>query len=91
MLWLDELGWVLPGGMGAAPLSAAELHAWACLTGHRLQAWEVEALLAASRAYLAAVHEASPIPPDDQPMPRLAPGSLARAFGALNKKAKTTP
>lgn len=75
--------------MGATPLTATELHAWASLTGQRLQAWEVEALLVASRAYLAAVQEASPIPPDDQPMPRLAPGSLAKAFGALNKRAKT--
>lgn len=88
MLWLDELGWVLPGGMGAAPLTACELQAWASLTGQRLQAWEVGALLAASRAYLAAVQEASPNPPDDQPMPRLAPGSVAKALAALNKKRK---
>lgn len=90
MLWLDELGWVLPGGMGASPLTATELHAWASLTGQRPQAWEVEALLAASRAYLAALHEASPLPPDDQPMPRAAPGSLAKAFSALNKRARST-
>jgi hypothetical protein len=90
VLWLDELGWAQPGSMGAAPISACELHAWASLTGRHLQAWEVEALLAASRAYLAAVQEANPNPPDDQPMPRLAPGSVAKAFAALNKKAKKT-
>ena len=90
VLWLDELGWVLPGGMGAMPLTAAELHAWASLTGRHLQAWEVGALLSASRSYLAAVTEASLTPPDEQPMPKVTATGRERWVAQLNAAAGKT-
>lgn len=88
---LNALGWCASTGMGAAPLPAAELLAWAAGTGSCWQPWEFRALRAASAAYCAAfacpplAEPAAPAP--DAPPPR---GSLFKALAdALNKPRQT--
>ncbi len=51
--WLSDLGWAQSNGMGATPLSAAEISAWCGLMRIDMEIWEVEILRAASRAYCA--------------------------------------
>lgn len=46
------------------PQPASEIQAWAQGCGHRLQPWEFEALLAASRAYVAEYQADEPVAPD---------------------------
>ena len=56
--YLFEVGPVLSGGMGPAPLSNLELAAWCDLTGIPLTPWEARTLRALSRDYLAEMHDA---------------------------------
>lgn len=64
--WLQDLGLCEATGMGLAPLSAREIAAWACGTGHYLQGWEFDALQAASRAYVDEYTAERTEPPDGQ-------------------------
>jgi hypothetical protein len=58
--WFWQLSNARPEGFSSAgPLTFGEIAAWAGLTGARPQAWEVEALKAMDRAYLASVAKIS--------------------------------
>lgn len=50
--WLFEIGPVLSGGMGAAPISNEELLAWQQNIRIRLSSWEARTILRLSRDYL---------------------------------------
>lgn len=50
---LFDAGPVMHGGMGAAPLSYGELHAWSALRGIDLEPWEFKLMRDLSRAYAA--------------------------------------
>lgn len=50
--YLLEVGPTMPAGMGAAPVSWAEIDAWMRRTGIRLVAWEARLLRDLSSAYL---------------------------------------
>jgi hypothetical protein len=54
--WRD-LGMFESNGMGATPLSAAEICAWQVCSGIVLESWEFHVLREMSRAYLAQLHE----------------------------------
>lgn len=49
-------------GFGPSPLSFSDLHAWATLTGNRLDPWELRAILAIDAHYIA-----SAVPPKGKP------------------------
>lgn len=53
-LWdrLQDLGMCVQGAMGPVPLSCTEIQAWSAGTGKHLDAWEFQAIRAASRAYV---------------------------------------
>ncbi len=86
--WLQELGWCAAGAMGAAPISATEIAAWASGTGRRLQGWEFAALQTASRHYVTHLHDETPVPPDGQAPEKT---SIAGKFKALAKQLNKTP
>jgi hypothetical protein len=48
---LHSVGWCQAAGMGLAPLTATEVYSWCQLTQTELDAWEFEAIRAASAAY----------------------------------------
>lgn len=50
--YLFEIGPVMPGGMGDAPISHGEISAWINLTGIHLQPWEVRFLRRLSIEYI---------------------------------------
>jgi hypothetical protein len=56
--YLFEVGPIMSGGMGNAPLSHSEIRAWQDNTGTVLNAWEARLLRGLSRAYLGAVSDA---------------------------------
>lgn len=81
--WKD-IGIVLSGAMGAAPLTAVELTAWQQGTGADLQPWEFSVLLEMSRAYLAARQEgAKPEcpPPYGDPVNEFDRATVAKKVG----------
>ena len=51
--YLYEIGPTMPGGMGATPLTHAEIMAWQANTGIELEAWEARFLFRLSREYMA--------------------------------------
>ncbi len=53
--------------MGAIPLTATELAAWATGSGVELQPWEFGALQRASRAYCSQRYQPDPYPPWGDP------------------------
>lgn len=56
--WFLELHQARGGnGFGPSPLSYRELTDWSTLTGQRLEPWEVRAVMAVDRAYMASVAE----------------------------------
>lgn len=87
LAWLQELGWCGPGAMGAAPLPAVEIAAWAAGTGRRLQGWEFAALQAASRAYVTHLQDENPLPPDGE---RIERPSVAGKFKSIAKQLNKT-
>lgn len=56
--YLFEVGPVMAGGMGHAPLTFQELTAWQERIGIRLSPWEARTLRLLSMAYISASHEA---------------------------------
>lgn len=54
-----QVGPLSHGGMSSAPITWAEMAAWASLSGWRPSPWEAEALAAMSRAYLAQVEDSN--------------------------------
>lgn len=56
--YLFDVGPVTATGMGAAPVTYAELNAWQQATGIELCAWEASTLRLLSLAYLAATQAA---------------------------------
>lgn len=54
-----DLGMAGTGGMGAAPLSWAEMAEWQRLTAHRLQPWEARAIRQASVQYVNQLHRST--------------------------------
>jgi len=86
--WMQELGWCAAGGMGAAPLPAVEIAAWARGSGRRLQAWEFLALQEASRTYVANLHNEDPVPPGGE---RIERPSVAGQFKKLASQINKTP
>lgn len=56
---LFEVGPLLSGGMGPAPLSAQELLAWQQLRAITLSPWESATLMQLSRSYLSELQQAS--------------------------------
>lgn len=71
--FLSDLGWAGSGGMGAAPLSAVEVKAWAELSDIELTPWEFAAIKSASRAYVSQSYEENqdaPYTPEEAPKPR---------------------
>jgi hypothetical protein len=73
--------------MGACPLSAQEVSAWAALSGHRINPFEFASLLLASRAYVQEYFADNPSPPDDDPAVKHA---AAGKFTAFAKQLKRT-
>lgn len=65
--WFMQSGPAQSGGMGAAPLSAAELAAWAGGHGVVLQPWEFRVLQRASRAYCGELADPGDWPPYGDP------------------------
>jgi len=65
--WLTQAGPAQAGGMGLAPLGAAELSAWSARTCTDLAAWEFSALQRASRAYCAETSAPGDWPPWGDP------------------------
>ena len=57
--YLFDVGPIEAGGMGAAPLSHAEIQAWQCNTGIELTAWEAGMMRDLSKAYLSMSHDAT--------------------------------
>lgn len=55
--WWLNTGLIQHGGMGAVPLSASEVMAWASGNGIRLVPWEFRCLREMSRAYLEQLHK----------------------------------
>jgi hypothetical protein len=54
--WLEEIGFIASVGMGAFPLSYAEIEAWSNLTGRKLIPAEVAAMRKASEKYAAFIN-----------------------------------
>lgn len=73
---LLEVGPAMPAGMGDAPLSYSEIHAYTLAAGVRLAPWEARALRMLSREYLSARAEGEDA---DCPPPYIARPSADRA------------
>lgn len=84
--YLFEIGPTQAGGMGAAPLSHAELQAWQHNTGIELQAWEARLLKRLSTEYLIESQQATrpdqPPPWADAPYIKTAPNLVAQRMQA---------
>lgn len=57
--YLYEFGPAMAGGMGAAPVTFAEMAAWQLATGVDLEPWEARLLRRLSSDYVAESHQAS--------------------------------
>lgn len=80
------MGWASHTGMGYAPLSFAEIEAWARLTQTRVLPWEALALRQASAAYVGQLHAGdggAPFTGTTAPRRRSA-GSFAAQARAIN-------
>lgn len=83
--WLDRIGWFRSNGMGLDGISATELQAWSTGTGHALENWEFEVILAASKAFVLEHQAENFDPPDGQELPKKKLlGSLAKAFSSMS-------
>lgn len=81
--WQD-LGLCGAGAMGAAPLSASEIDAWARLGAVELEPWEFNTLRQMSQHYISSLHESES--PDALPPF----GSLAQEFDRTVVQKKLT-
>lgn len=91
--YLFEVGPVISGGMGDAPISHLELDAWQRNTGIELQSWEVRAMHRLSIEYLsesqAAVKFDAPAPWIDAPYVKpVANMTASRMQNAMRELAK---
>lgn len=83
--YLFEIGPVLSGGMGEAPLNHAEIDAWQRNTGINLTAWEARTLRRLSASYLAEM-QASAQADRPSPWPEAPYQDLPSAMVALSMK-----
>lgn len=93
LLTLQDAGLCLRGGMGPAPITAAELLAWCAGVGRKLAAWEFGAILAASRAYCTQLMtEDTATPPfgsiADLSDPAVMSNRIAKSLGSLARPVK---
>lgn len=79
--WFLSTGVFTPGGLGAAPLTWAEIEAWARSLARELSPFEAQALRRMSEEYCSMLHRVSD---GDAPPPYLPEGSTY--YADLNKK-----
>jgi len=88
--YLFEIGPTQPGGMGAAPLSHAELEAWQRNTGIVLNAWEARTLRSLSLDYIGETQRAAkpdcPTPWMDAPYAQSEASLVAQRMKASMKE-----
>lgn len=91
--YLQDVGPVMNGAMGAVPLSFSEIGSWADLTGTELQPWEAQMLRRLSLVYLAQSQRSTA---HDCPSPWVAPvldreaisARVSSFFSAMARKGK---
>jgi hypothetical protein len=89
---LFEIGPVLPGGMGPAPLTFGEISRWSEVTGVPLGPWEARTLVNLSRIYQSEYDRAAkggPAPLPEQEVTADHKARVARGLGEmLRRKAR---
>jgi len=85
--YLTQSGPAMAGANGMAPLTSAELAAWAAGRRLSLAGWEFQAILDASRAYVGQYQGDDLSPPDGmQELPRANVASRLKGLASAMKK-----